>query len=126
MAVQKGVLTKSYKAGGTIGKYEPVKLGTNTGEVIVPAADSDLIIGVSMIDAEAGQEVSVAYAGTVKMRVGAAGILKGDKVGLDATDPTEVIAYNSANNDQVIGIAEIAESVDEYTQVALSLNTKTA
>jgi hypothetical protein len=92
MAVMKGVHTVSYEAGGTIGQYEPVKLGTSSNTVVVPTATTDWVDGVAMIDATSGKPVSVAKTPgeVVLMRVGSGGVIKGDLCGLDSTDKTEI------------------------------------
>lgn len=123
MAVQKGVSGFSYKAGGTMGKYEPVKLGTGDNEVIVPTAVTDIIVGVTQIDAVAGDEVSVADKGVVLMRVGSGGITKGNAVTLDSTDKTEIAVLTKGNTStrQLIGYAEATGVENEYIPVRLQL-----
>lgn len=125
MTVQKGVEAVSYVAGGTIGQYEPVKLSA-ANTVIVAAADSDLIVGVSQVDAASGEEVSVAIGGIVKMRVGVNGVTINTSVGLDAADPTEIDTYASGDNDQIIGIAQATGVANDLVPVQLTLNAKTA
>lgn len=125
MAVQKDVRTASFEAGGTIGQYEPVKL-TSANTVIVAAADSDLIVGVSQIDATSGEEVSVAIGGITLMRVGTNGVTLNTTVGLDAADPTEIDTYASGDNDQIVGIAQATGVANDLVPVLLTLNAKTA
>ncbi len=123
MAVQKGVSGFSYKAGGTILQYEPVKLGTGANEVIVPTAVTDIIVGVSQIDAVSGGEVSVANEGIVFMRVGSGGVTKGNPVTLDATDKKEIAVLTKGTTSirQLIGYAEATGVENEYIPVRLQL-----
>ncbi len=123
MAVMKGVKGVSYKAGGTIGQYEPVKLGTDANTVIVPTAVTDRITGVAMIDAETGENVSVATSGIVFMRVGASGVTKGDALTLDSTDKKEVATLTKGNTStrQLIGYAEETGVENQIIGVNLQL-----
>jgi len=123
MAVKKGVSGFSYKAGGTIGQYEPVKLGSGANEVIVPTAVTDIVVGVSQIDAVAGGEISVADKVIVLMRVGSAGVTKGDPITLDSTDKTEIATLTKGTTSirQLIGYAEATGVENEYIPVRLQL-----
>lgn len=128
MAIMKNVTknSESWKAGGIIGIYEPVKLGASDGEVIIPTADDDLIIGVSLIDAVAGESVGVVSEGVVLMRIGATPPAVNDLVGLDATDPTEITTFNTLNNSQVVGICVSTGAENEYAKIKLFMDNKTA
>jgi len=114
MAVRRANNTVSFKAGGAIGKNNAVKLDTSvtTGNsVIVAAANTDKIIGFSLMDAASGKEVPVAIISqSVIMKAGSGGVTINDWVVLDATYPaTKVITFTQVKTGgtqrQVLGIA---------------------
>lgn len=93
MAVTKGLNPVSYKAGEALEIYIPVKMGTANNTVIKPTAATDIVVGVTTLDAASGANVPVEPIGsgkTIKMRVGSGGVTGGDIVGLDGTDKTEI------------------------------------
>ena len=128
MAVQKGVECISYEAGGTIGQYEPVKRGSTANQVVVPTATSDIVVGVSQIDATSGEPISVCSkpGAVVLMRVGSGGVTDGDPVGIDSGDKTEIATITEAGNGstlkQIIGYAEETGVENQLIPVRLTLS----
>jgi len=134
MAVQRAVRTASFKAGGTISKYTPVKNDTVKGKgyVIPVTVNTDKVIGFAQLDASDEQELPVALIGSVlKMRVGSGGVSQNDWVGLDSTDPTEIarltLSASGTTIRQVIGLSLEAGNENDYVEVLLlSFCDKTA
>jgi hypothetical protein len=68
-------LVKTFKQEDTsLAKYRLVKLGTNADEVVAATADTDVIIGVTLEDADstAGNPISVVTSGIVKVVIASA------------------------------------------------------
>ncbi len=68
-------LVKTFKQENTtLAKYRLVKLGTNADEVVAATADTDVIIGVTLEDADstAGNPISVVTSGIVKVVIASA------------------------------------------------------
>lgn len=131
MTIQKGVNPLSYVSGGVIGQYEPVKMGTAANTVIVPTAVTDIVVGVSQLDAVSGANVPVeTRPGTVvKMRVGSGTVTGGNAVTIDATDFREIATLTKAGAGttlrQLIGYVEAPSSKtyaeNTYAPVRLAL-----
>ena len=129
MAIQKGNgVDVSMIAGGTISKYDPVKIDTSVttgGEVIRVTAETDIPYGIAQIDATEGQEVSVRINGVSKMRVGSGTVTVGNLVGIDATDKTEIDAITEAGAGVTLtwayGVAEASGAENAYVPVRLMM-----
>lgn len=90
-------------------QYRAVVLGTNDGEVDLPAATTDMPVGVvyDFVKGTAGNTVTVATGGVVKMEANAA-ITKGASVGIAAT--TGRVGAKTTAGDWVLGYAREAAS----------------
>lgn len=95
---------KTFTAGGSITKGNPVKL--SSGNVVATSAAADLAIGIAMDGASSGDTVPVALLGncpgTLRLRAGGA-ISAGAQVAANAT-------ATAAATDAIIGIALEAAS----------------
>lgn len=131
MTISKNVNAESYIINGTVGQYQPVKLYASTSNTVaVCAAEADVVVGVTLLDSSAvnstNRPAPVAKSGTVPMTVGAGGVTKGDKVGIDSAVFTRIQTYNASNNNTVIGIAQETGTVGQTVPVDLKLQVKTA
>lgn len=126
MAVNKSLQCISMKAEGTIPKNVPVKLGTGSGTVTAVTANTDIVVGVSQLDATDGFELPVAISGVVKLKCGAS-VSKDVWVGLDGTTATKVSTLTLAGGGttirQIVGRSHEAGALDEFIQVQLNLST---
>ena len=90
------LIIQSYTAGGVIAPYRMVKFGTEDGQVVQAAANSDLIIGVSTrLGADAaGDQVEVVRLGPAQVDCGGS-IPRGSLVTSDANGKAAVAGVNN-------------------------------
>lgn len=100
------LLMKAYEAGAEIAPYRIVKFDAADGKVIVGAAATDKLVGVSgpTITVPSGQRVDVVHAGIAEVKAGGS-ITRGDLLTSDATGQAVTAAPAAGTNNRVIGIA---------------------
>lgn len=92
-----------YNAGAAIPAYRIVKPGVDDDTVVVGAAATDLLIGVSeYFDVAIGQRLDVFMGDVFKVKLGAGGIVRGQPITSDATGQG-VLAATAGN--RYIGFA---------------------
>jgi len=112
-------LAKAFTAGGAIPARTIVKPHTTAGEVVVGAAGTDKLIGVSTdVDAASGDRVDVFLSGIAEVIYGGT-VAAGDLLTSDASG--HAVATTTAN-DRVIGVALTAGVDDDYGAVLLQLS----
>jgi hypothetical protein len=99
------ILTKAFTAGGAIPAFSIVKFGADDRTVVVGAAVSDFLIGVSTsLPAASGERVDVYLAGSAEV-VLAGTVTRGDYVTSNAAGAGVAAAPAAGTNNRVIGIA---------------------
>jgi FlaG/FlaF family flagellin (archaellin) len=119
-------IVKSFVASGSIGKNQPVELGTGTNDVKVVNASTDTVIGFALYDAVDGQEVAISLVASTKKMQAVGAITRGAYVGLDTGSPTKIasITLNASGTTykQTLGLAlEASTGADAFIEV-LQLN----
>lgn len=101
------MLTKAYLAGAAIAQYRIVKFGSDDNHVVVGAAATDLLIGVSnIVEADAAEDpVDVIHAGIAYLKLGSGGITRGALITSDSTGQGVAPAPSAGTNNYVIGYA---------------------
>lgn len=98
-------LTKAFNAGGVVPAYTIVKPHSAAGQVVVGAAATDKLIGVSTEIASASGDRCDVFLGGIAEVIFGGTIAAGDLVTSDASG--HAVATTTANN-RVIGIALVA------------------
>lgn len=108
---------KSYKAGAAVPKHRIIKHGAADGEVILGAAATDGIFGVSVeIDADAGERVDVAVSGPMLIEYGGA-VTRGDLLTSDAVGRAVTAAPGAGANNRIIGVADVSGVLNDIVDV---------
>lgn len=98
----------------------------NTGKVLVPAATSDLVVGVVENGAAVGGNCDVRYlAGIVRVKVGASAIVAGDRVFTSAGGTVIPATGAGSATYRSIGVALSAAAAGGYVPVLVQLETVT-
>jgi hypothetical protein len=130
MSVMKNVIATSRRCGqSSLAQYVPVIRGTDPEEVISPAADSDIVEGITLLDARwDGEEVPICKqpGSTVLATAGAGGWTKGMILGLDGANLARLKQYAAADHEIIVAVAEEAKSEGELGSCTLLLQRKTA
>jgi hypothetical protein len=101
-------LTKSYTAEAAIGPFLIVKPGAADYGVVVGAAVSDKLFGVSTeVSAVSGERVDIVHEGIADVKLGGT-VVRGDFITSDATGQGLTAAPAAGTNNRVIGIAIIS------------------
>lgn len=114
------MLTKNYRAEAAVAKRRIVKLGAADGAVVVGAAATDLIFGVSAeIDAAITERVDVHVVGVAEVEFGGT-VTRGAAVTTDATGRAVAAAPGAGVNNRIIGFALVSAVVGDVAPVLLS------
>ncbi|MEC4804764.1 MAG: DUF2190 family protein [Jaaginema sp. PMC 1079.18] len=110
-------LIKNYIAEAAIGKHRIVKFGTDDDHVILGAAATDKLIGVTTeVPADADERCDVIRSGIAPVYFGGI-VAAGDLLTTDANGAA--IATTTASN-RIIGMAEVAGVSGDLGSVCLS------
>jgi hypothetical protein len=109
MAQVNDLLTKTYKAGGTILANTIVKFDSADDTIVPAAAATDLAIGVALNGAASGERVDVQMLGIVEVKAGGA-ITRGDFIVSDAS--AEAVALAAAATIKVAVGRALATAAD--------------
>lgn len=102
------LLTKSYNAGGALTANSIVKVGTNDYDVLLGAAVSDKLIGITTeIASVSGERADVILIGIADLKINGT-VARGDQLTSDASGLGVTAAPGAGTNNRVIGIAQIA------------------
>lgn len=113
-------LTKSYRAEAAVTKRRIVKMGTADGSVLLGAAATDLIFGVSAeIDAAITEPCDVHVAGIAEVEFGGT-VTRGGPVTSDATGRAVAAAPGAGVNNRIVGFALRSAVVGDVAPVLLS------
>lgn len=113
-------LRKAFKAGVAIGSRKIVKFGADDATVVLGAASTDLLIGVSgELDAELGENVDISLDGVVEVTFGGT-VVRGDGLTSDATGRAIAAAPAAGVNARIIGIAMCSAVVGDIGPAFLS------
>lgn len=114
------MLSKNYKAEAAVTKRRIVKMGTADGSVLLGAAATDLIFGVSAdIDAAINERCDVHVAGVAEVEFGGT-VARGGPVTSDATGRAVAAAPAAGVNNRIIGFALVSAVVGDVAPVLLS------
>ncbi|MEQ1890289.1 MAG: DUF2190 domain-containing protein [Alphaproteobacteria bacterium] len=114
------MLSKNYRAEAAVAKRRIVKMGATDGAVVVGAAATDLIFGVSAdIDAAITERVDVHVAGIAEVEFGGT-VTRGGPVTSDATGRAVAAAPGAGVNNRIIGFALVSAVVGDVAPVILS------
>lgn len=118
------LLNKSYTAEGVIPAYRIVKFGTADGGVLVAAAATDKVIGVTgrLGFAAIGDRGDVVRAGIAEVEYGAT-VAAGDDLMSDGSGRAIVAAASAGANVRTIGQAEVAGVVSDIGSMLISPST---
>lgn len=102
-------LTKNYVAEGAISAARIVKVGANDYGVLLAAAVSDKLLGVSTedVDSASGERIDVIHEGIASLKLGGT-VARGDFLTTDASGQGVTAAPGAGTNNQVIGKALIS------------------
>ena len=96
---------KNYSAGAAVAANRIVKPGAADNEVIVGAAVSDALIGVSTdIAADSGERCDVIHAGIAPVKLGGT-VARGDPITSDGTGQGVAAAPAAGTNNRIVGFA---------------------
>jgi len=108
------ILTKAFKAGGTITAKRIVKPGAADDTVVAAAAATDFLLGVAQDSAVSGGRLDVQVMGVAFIKAGGT-VTRGNEVTSDASGQGVAAAPGAGVNNRVIGIAlDSAVSGDEF------------
>lgn len=111
-------LTKNYVAGAAIAAHRIVAFGSADYEAIQGAADTDLLIGVSDLGADAtGDAVDVHRAGLVDVEYGG-NVTRGDLLTADANG--RAITVTPGAGVRTIGIAEVSGVLNDIGKLLIA------
>ncbi|MEM9118507.1 MAG: capsid cement protein [Cyanobacteria bacterium P01_F01_bin.56] len=113
-------LAKAFTAGGAIPAHTIIKGHTTAGEVVVGAAATDKVFGVSTeVDAATGDRVDVYLPGSIAPVIYGGAIEVGDLLTSDANG--HAVATTTAN-DRVIGVAMTAGADNDIGHVCIQVS----
>lgn len=114
------VLKKNYRAEAAVAKRRIVKMGSADGLVVVGAAATDAVFGVSHeIDAAINERLDVNIIGVVEVEFGGT-VARGGPVTSDATGKAVAAAPGAGVNNRVIGFALVSAVAGDVAPVLLS------
>ena len=101
-------LTKSYTAEGAIGANLIVKVGAADYGVLVAAAATDKLIGISTeVSAASGERLDVVHSGIADLKLGGT-VARGDLLTSDASGQGVTAAPSAGTNNRIIAMALIS------------------
>lgn len=101
-------LRKAFKAGVAIGSRKIVKFGADDATVVLGAASTDFLIGVSgELGAVLGENIDISLEGVVEVTFGGT-VVRGDMLTSDATGNAIAAAPGAGVNARVIGHALVS------------------
>lgn len=114
-------LVKAYLAGAQIAPYLIVKWDTADLKVIVAAAATDKLVGISAptITVPSGQRVDVVVDGIAQVTAGGS-ITRGDPLTSDANGKAVTAAPAGGSNNRLIGFAEVSAASGDIFPVRIS------
>lgn len=114
------LFVKAYKAGAQIGPYLIVKWDTADYQVVLAAAATDKLVGVSVpnITAPSGQRVDVVLEGIAQVTAGGT-VTRGDPLTSDASGRAVTAAPGAGTNNRLIGFAETSAVVGDIFPIRL-------
>jgi hypothetical protein len=113
-------ITKNFTAEAAVTKRRIVKLGASDTAVLLGAASTDLLIGVSTeVDAVLGETCDVRLDGIAEVEFGGA-ITRGSYVTSDATGRAVAAAPGAGVNASVIGMAMVSGVAGDIGSVLLA------
>lgn len=113
-------LTKNYTAEGAISANRIVKVGAADYGVLVGAAVSDKLIGISTeIDAASGERIDVVHEGIADLKLGGT-VARGDLLTCDASGQGVAAAPAAGTNNRTIGMALISGVSGDLIPVLVS------
>lgn len=115
------VLNKNYSGEAAIPSYRIVKFGAADGGVLLAAAATDKLIGVSgrIPFAVAGDRGDICRIGISEVEYGGT-VAAGDPLTSDATGRAVVAAPAAGSNVRIIGFAEVAGVVGDIGSLYIS------
>lgn len=120
MAGLSTTLTKGFKAGAAITRRRIVKFGADDASVLLGAAATDALIGVSTeIDAAIGEPCDVHLGGIPEVEFGGA-VTRGAQLTSDATGRAIAAAPAAGANVRTIGIALVSAVAGDIGPIMLS------
>lgn len=113
-------ITKNFTAEAAVTKRRIVKLGATDTAVLLGAASTDLLIGVSTeIDAVLGETCDVRVSGIAEVEFGGA-VTRGGYLTSDATGRAIAAAPGAGVNASIIGMAMVSGVAGDIGSVLLS------
>lgn len=113
-------LTKSYNAAAAVTANSIVKPGSNDYDVVLGAAASDALIGVTTeVAAASGERCDVIQEGIADLKINGT-IARGGLVTSDASGLGVAAAPSAGTNNRIIGIALISGVAGDIIPVQLS------
>jgi hypothetical protein len=114
------VLTKSFKAGGTIAARTLVKFGADDQTVVAAAAVGDLILGVTTdLPVVAGETVDVILVGIGEAIAGGT-ITRGALLTSNATGQVVAAAPAAGANNRIAGVAIASAAANDIIAVLIT------
>lgn len=108
----------SWKAGGAITRYAPLKMDAN-GNVVVATAATDNVVGFALGDAASGEDVSVALPGQIVKAITHATLVPGDLIVASSTSG-RTTKHTGTNH------THTENTASSYTQNATTAGATTA
>ena len=113
-------LTKTYSAEAAVPKRRIVKHGTADGQVLLGAAVSDALMGITAdIDAAINERVDVIHAGIADVEFGAT-VTRGDPITADSVGRAVTAAPAAGTNNRIIGFALISGVIGDIGKVHIA------
>lgn len=114
-------LTKTFIAGAAITRRRIIKFDAVDGQVLMGAAATDSLFGVSDMSADvtSGSRVEVRLTGVAEIEVGGA-ITRGALVTSDATGRAVAAAPAAGSNVRILGIAMATYALGDFGDVFLT------
>lgn len=114
------ILARSYKAEAAIPAFTILKYGTVDGNILVAAAVSDAIVGISTdIPAAIGERCDMIASGIADVIYGGT-VARGDPLTTDATGRAVTATPAAGINNRIIGFANVSGVLGDIGSVILS------
>lgn len=111
---------KTFVAGAAIGAYKIVKFGADDNTVVLAAASTDLLIGVTnQVGPALGERLDVIYNGIGEVTLGGT-VTRGQKLTSDASGNAIAAAPAAGANAQIVGVAMQSGVSLDVVEVLLS------
>ncbi|MET3461281.1 capsid cement protein [Variovorax atrisoli] len=115
------LFSKNYSAEGAIPAYRIFKFGAADGGILVGAAATDKLVGITgrIAAAVAGDRIDGVRLGIAEVEYGG-NVAAGDPLTSDATGRAVVAAPAAGSNVRLIGFAEVAGALGDIGSVFIS------